>query len=96
MKRIYKFPLALRNAVTIDIHEGAEFLCVQAQNNVPTIWALVDPTRPTRQMTFYVVPTGAEASDQFWDEHEYLGTVQVYIFVYHVFARWASRSSHGR
>ena len=42
MRVIYKYQLSVTDNNIISMPIGAEILCVQAQKEVPCIWALVD------------------------------------------------------
>lgn len=46
--------------MSLDMPEGAEILNFAVHNNVPCIWALVDPTAHTEIRQFKVVGTGAD------------------------------------
>jgi len=43
MNSIWKYPLQVTDAQTIDVPEGSEALSVQVQNGTPCLWARVDP-----------------------------------------------------
>lgn len=42
MKAIWKYPFPTTDIATISMPAGAKILCVQTQNNMPCLWALVD------------------------------------------------------
>lgn len=82
MKRIWKYPLWIKGWQQLCISEGAEFLTVQMQNGEPFIWALVDPAAPMRLYEVRMVGAGHPTDEQVGD---YLDTIQVGTFVWHVF-----------
>lgn len=59
--KIFKYPLpGLSVAMEISMPDGARILCVQTQNGVPCIWALVDPSNPMIRRGLSVVGTGSD------------------------------------
>lgn len=60
-------------AYTFDIPSGAQILCVQMQDDMPTIWAMVNPADRKVRRRFVLVDTGDE-----FDANGlvYIGTVQ--------------------
>jgi hypothetical protein len=85
-KTIWKFPLRVTDMNSVDMPLGAEILCVQAQREAPTLWALCDPAAPKRTRYFVIYGTGhpVDASDS---AANYVGTIQQYdgALVWHVF-----------
>lgn len=80
MRVIYKYPLP--SAInSVALNANAEILCVQLQENVITMWALVDTDNPIINRTFAVYGTGNEIESF----SKYVGTVQQNQFVWHVF-----------
>jgi hypothetical protein len=81
MKTIYKYPLT---AVTrVELPEGSKLLTVQLQQGIPTLWALIDTTRPPTTRTIVLAPTGHTLDENF---NDYLATVQMPDgFVWHAF-----------
>lgn len=92
MKMIYKYPLGMEiyhNSVyEIQMPRGAKILDIQAQGNIPVIWAIVNPNKETRKYVFHVFGTGLEMLDYDKKHYEYVGTVQQNGFtnlVWHIF-----------
>ena len=56
-----------------------------AQGNQVVLYALVDDEEETRPNVIRIVGTGNPFMD--FDECEYLGTVQQYKFVWHIFVK---------
>lgn len=85
-KQIFKYPLRFINYQKIEIFEGAEILCIQNQNEVPCIWAMVDTDSPKVTRTFVIFGTGDKINI---DNLKYIGTCQFQggILVYH-FCEW--------
>lgn len=85
-KRIYKYEVPAGKVPRINFPEGAQVLSAEFQNGVFVIWALVDtekPTTDTREVL--ILATGQSANDRDLWEHEYVNTVGVSGFVFHVF-----------
>ena len=86
MKTIHKFPLnfSFKTSDTVLMPAHAKILCVQMQNDVPTLWAEVSSANKTVPRHFlsmgtgWVIEEGAESMT-------YIGTVQAGIFVWHVY-----------
>lgn len=90
MKTVHKFPLAMMGRQQVELPEGAEILAVQAQRNIPTIWAIVDPapTVPKQQHTFAIYGTGHPMPElEMGAERKYIGTFQQMdgALVFHLF-----------
>jgi hypothetical protein len=92
MRKIYKYPIALKECQTVDLTKGARVLTAQLQNGEIVMWAEVDPDEPMRVWLVYTVGTGTSFIA---DEHpgEYVATVQRGEFVWHLYARPASGSA---
>lgn len=83
-KVIWKWPLPTENwpTIVIEAPANAEWLTVQLQGEMPTLWALVDPVLETEQYRFTVCGTEHAVPV---DAGKYLGTVQIGWNVWHVF-----------
>lgn len=73
--RIYKYPVEMKDEISISIPVGAEILCVQTQYETPCIWALVDPEAREEVRTFYLRGTGHQIDRKPGDR--YIGTFQL-------------------
>ena len=84
--KIYKYDLVFPGYATIMMPRNAKILCVQNQNDLLKLWALVQPgpmVDGLAERKFRVFGTG---NDNFDDKNlEYLDTVQIGPFVWHVF-----------
>lgn len=58
MKTIYKYPVNHIEDSCIVMPKGAKILSFHSQNDVPCIWALVDPEKPPEERNFYLIGTG--------------------------------------
>ncbi len=58
MKKIFKYPLQIRNSQTILMPYGAEILSLKIQNGIPCIWALVDEKSQLTERRFETYGTG--------------------------------------
>lgn len=86
MTVIWKYPLVIRGAQEIEMPIGAQFLCVQVQQDKPCIWAQVDPDAGAAVYQVFLVGTGHEVETQVSKRARYLGTVQMpYGLVFHVY-----------
>jgi hypothetical protein len=83
MKMIWKFPLRDMGPCEVPMPQGAEILDVQMQNELPCIWAMVDPHAPVEAKTFVIHGTGHVVGDD--TKLSYIGTVQQGTLVWHVF-----------
>lgn len=45
--RIYKYPFNVQDEIRIEMPKDASILTIQAQDEVPCIWAIVDIEQPT-------------------------------------------------
>jgi len=83
MKSIWKWTLTPDSV--IGMPSGSQVLTVQEQHGEPQLWALVDPTTPTKKLRrFRVYGTGFSMPD---NPGEYIGTFQEHggALVFHVF-----------
>jgi hypothetical protein len=85
VKVIHKYPLYIADSQTVYMRAGAVVLHVAQQQNDLMLWALVDPSAAFRAREIHVVGTGRPLPE---GEMEYLGTVQIAEFVWHVFMGW--------
>lgn len=85
MKKIYKYELEVTDKQVVMVPEDSEPLSVQVQNGIVCLWMLVDPDQQLEELHVFVVGTGNKMPAGV-DEHDYVGTVQVGEFVWHVFA----------
>jgi hypothetical protein len=86
MMKIYKYPLEIKDTVTVKMPRCAKVLTVQVQRGVPCIWAAVDPLQPyLDRRVFRIVGTGQSFMRE--SVNRYVGTFQMFggDLVYHVF-----------
>jgi hypothetical protein len=86
MKTIHKYSAAIcatHDDFTIAMPDGAEVLCVQVQNNMPKVWALVDLNMPFKPRGFHWRGIGHPADRL----GRYVGTIQIEggALVFHLF-----------
>lgn len=87
MKTVWKYPLQVDDYQQVSLPEGAELLCVKLQKGTPCLWALVDPSIPTRTVhTIRCAGTGHSIAPEY---NKYLGTILIMNddLVFHFFAR---------
>ena len=81
MKKILKYQLLGFDNI-IEMPEGAKVLSVQLRGNGIYLWVITDPDNKKAKRKFLLVGTGQKFSS---DNLEFIGTVQVESFVWHVF-----------
>ena len=96
VKTVWKYTLEILDTQTVRIPSLSNFenehgliwgqvLHVGQQNNIPTLWLMVDTDRPERNVEMRIVGTGQECPDPIdWD---YIGTSVCDPFVWHIFAK---------
>ena len=85
MRTIWKYSITDSPYQKIEMPLNAEILCVQLQDNIPTLWALVeteDPKKPFNILTYY---TGSYLVNERGKYRKYIGTYQLNGLVHHVF-----------
>ena len=86
MKTIFKYPLEADDYQTVIMPRGAQILTVQAQREIPCIWAMVDTDNEPEERYFRMAGTGHlfTSKDKLL---RYIGTFQVRAggLVFHVF-----------
>ena len=84
MRSVWKFPLKLDEFQVVEMPMFAEILCVQMQQGTPTIWASVETNNDPEGRQIAIVGTGHPAPPP--EQSDYIGTVQMDAYVWHVFA----------
>ena len=84
MKTIWKYSITDRPCQEIEVPLNAEILCVQLQDNIPTLWALVETEEPKRIFDILTYYTGDCWIDK---KGQYIGSYQLAGCLYHVFVR---------
>jgi hypothetical protein len=84
---IWKYPIEIIDAQVVEMPEGATILDVQAQDDVPCIWALVDPEKPSETRTILTYGTGHPIDNRVAMSSRHIGTYQIKggKLVFHVF-----------
>ncbi len=77
MLRIYKYPFDVQDTFNIEMPEDAKVLAVQAQNEVPCIWAMVDDEQPPDIYRFRLFGTGHPIDIPRANLNHYIGTFQL-------------------
>jgi len=81
-RRVWKYTLEFHTPSVFDMPEDAEIVHVHDQNGLPTIWALVDDTKPTMKRIFYPCGTGMDVVRR---DAKYIGSTHHDGFVWHIF-----------
>jgi hypothetical protein len=84
MRTIWKYPIDTTSCHEIEMPLNAKILCVQLQNNIPTLWALVETEEPKRIFDILTYCTDDDLIDK---KGQYIGTYQLAGLVHHVFVR---------
>ena len=82
MRTIWKYPITNSPYQKIEMPLNAEILCVQLQDNIPTLWASVEtenPKKPFNILTYYTSSYFIER------KAKYVGTYQLAGLSHHVF-----------
>lgn len=84
MEKIFKFLLEIADSQVIKVPQSSKLLCLQTQNDVPCIWAMVKPEAPLVNVTIEMYGTGHPIPD---GDRTYLSTFQVKdgLYVFHCF-----------
>lgn len=89
MQRIYKYEMPDSNDFYLELPIGAQFLSLQLQNGKPMMWFLIiDPAEAQSFYThFCVVGTGQQVPSWHGVRLQYLDTIQIDGFVWHLFQK---------
>lgn len=85
MRTIWKFPLPLGDAITVQMPKGAIFRSVQLQGRDICLWAEVDDEAEIEYRDFLIFGTGRLMPRTMGHSDVYLATVQMGQFVWHVY-----------
>lgn len=88
IKTIWKFELEVTGSQIIEMPIGSEILTVQVQNEIPCLWALVNPTKNKEKR--FIEMFGIGHKIMYYDmsvKRNYLGTFQLRdgLLMFHVF-----------
>lgn len=86
--QIWKYDLVIDDRQTVEMPVGAKLLSVAVQprpgtSGTPCLWAMVDPKQSMQQRTIAIYGTGNPIPE---NPGEFIGTVLMPPFVWHVFA----------
>jgi hypothetical protein len=83
-KVIYKYPLPMQHHVVLEVKGFVRILSIQEQQHQICLWCEIDPeSETTRILNFKIIGTGHEF--HFKTLHEYVGTVQIRGYVWHIY-----------
>ena len=85
MRTIWKYPITDSPYQKIEMPLNAEILCVQLQDNIPTLWALVETENPKKSFYVFTYYTGDYWINEKGKYRKYIGTYQLTGLVHHVF-----------
>lgn len=87
MRTVWKFPLA--HDTVLDMPKGARILNIGGQGRTVMFWAELEDTNEYEKRSFIIIGTGGAIPDG----AEYIGTVHMPPFVWHVYEA-ESESAH--
>ena len=82
MQAIWKYQLEIAAEFRLQMPIGAKILCVQVQDEVPCLWAVVNKGVGIESRGFSWYGTGHEHTTIL---REYIGTIQLGLLVFHLF-----------
>ncbi|MBM6759465.1 DUF7352 domain-containing protein [Bacteroides mediterraneensis] len=89
MKRIFKYLLQIDDLQNLSLPVGSKILSVQAQREMPCLWALVDDSEEKySDVKVSMYGTGHPISDNELRNKAFAGTVQIGGLVLHVFLQY--------
>jgi len=85
---IWKFPLNVTDMNRVVMPMDSEILSIQTQDDIPCIWALVNPKKDKTVRAFEIFGTGHPITTDIGTDRKYLATFQISNgLVFHVFER---------
>jgi hypothetical protein len=86
-KTIWKYELT-PGKLSIEMPKDAEILSVQMQNDIPCVWALVNPENKVKEKVIEIFGTGHEMHCD-GISRKFIGTFQMHggLLVFHLFER---------
>ena len=84
--KIFKYIIQITDLQSVALPPCAQILSVQAQAGALCLWALVTPSKNTVERLLEIFGTGNPIPDAD-AEREFIGTVQLDGFVWHIFER---------
>jgi len=89
---VWKYPLRITDDQELRLPKGARVLTIQAQHDVPCLWALVDSQETETELwQLVMLGTGHQAPpDLAWFQYAASYQVQQGRLIFHVFLRRAS------
>lgn len=88
---IYKFKLKVGDLQVVKMPAGARILSCQVQDQMPCLWALVNPeVKETEDRLIEIFGTGNDIKYEMGADRVFIGTFQIdheEVFVGHVFER---------
>lgn len=88
MKAIWKYNLAIQDNQILTMPHDAQILSVANQNGNLCLWAMVDPEANPVKRCIEIIGTGNPINTDIGTDREFIGTVVINPFVWHVFERW--------
>lgn len=86
MYTIYKYPLAFTDSQTIEMPRAAQILSVASQDGRLCLWAMVQPgATSSAPRNIRIIGTGIPIADATAEQMEFIGTVVIRMYVWHVF-----------
>jgi len=88
MKKIFKYPLEIKDRQEIKLPFGYQILYIQNQQEMPYLWCLVNPDNSSSETCIIeIFGTGHEIHEYMVTERKYISTFQMRsgLLVFHAF-----------
>lgn len=80
MKKIFKYPVPVRERFTMELPKGAKIIRVEDMDGFNALWAIVDPEEKEKETrSFAAFKTGAPMPDDILESYVYLGLCKLFI-----------------
>ena len=93
MKTIYKYPIPVEDAFTLELPTNVNILHISTQNNKPYMWCLIDTEDKVSPRLFRLYGTGHEIIQPKTGTYVFLGSFEMFqaAYVWHLF-EWVGYS----
>lgn len=85
--KIYEYPLDITDLQVVQMPAGAKILSVASQNGTLCLWAMVVPHARLTDRRIEIIGTGYPIPEGTGIYRNFIGTVPIIPFVWHVFER---------
>jgi hypothetical protein len=85
MYKIYKYPFEIKDEFIIEMPYDSKILNAFCQNDIPCMWALVNPQRKLQKRKFTIIGTGHPIEETYNLEHISTFSQSDGKFIWHLF-----------